>query len=142
MGRRVATAVLLVVLAATGRAAAADPFKVIVNAKVTGKAIRRDALADIFLGRAERWGDGRTVSPVDLSTTSAVRESFTHSVLEMTVLSVRVYWTRAISSGHYPPPTRSGDDDVVAFVAKNAGGVGYVSEQATLPDTVKVLDVQ
>ena len=141
MRRGFATLVLLTLIGAT-RPAAAESFKVIVNAKVAGRTIRRDSLAEIFLGRAERWIDGRPVTPVDLSTTSPVRESFTKGVLEMTVLSVRVYWTRTISMGHFPPPTRPSDDEVVAFVARNAGGIGYVSEQATLPETVKVVAVQ
>jgi ABC-type phosphate transport system substrate-binding protein len=144
MRRTVAWSFLALLLLATsnGGADTAEAFKVIVNVKVPGKAIRRESVADIFLGRADRWGDGRPVSPIDLSTTSDVRDAFTRSVLDMTILSVRVYWTRALSSGHYPPPTRTSDDEVVAYVSKNAGGIGYVSEHATLPDTVKVVGVQ
>jgi len=142
MKRGLATLGLLLLMAGARPAAAAEPFKVIVNVKVAGKAIRRDSLAGIFLGRAERWGDGRPVSPVDLSTTSPVRESFTKAALEMTVLSVRVYWTRTITAGHFPPPTRTRDEEVVAFVATHPGGIGYVSGQAALPETVKVVTLQ
>jgi len=71
-----------------------------------------------------------------------VRESFTKAALEMTVLSVRVYWTRTITAGHFPPPTRTRDEEVVAFVATHPGGIGYVSEQAMLPETVKVVTLQ
>jgi ABC-type phosphate transport system substrate-binding protein len=140
--RRGLVTLALLLVAGIRPAVAVEPFRVIVNAKVAGKAIRRDSLSQIFLGRIDRWGDGRPIAVVDLTTTSPVRESFSRAVVEMSVLSVRAYWTRTISSGHFPPPTRTRDDEVVAFVSTHAGGIGYVSEQATLPETVKVVAVQ
>jgi len=143
MRRRATTWVLgLIVLVGTRPVASAEPFTVIINTKVAGKAIRRDSLSDIFLGHTERWADGRPIDVVDLTTTSPVRESFSRTVLEMPVLGVRVYWTRTAATGHLPPPTRSSDDEVIAFVSSHAGGIGYVSSQATLPDTVKAVAVE
>jgi len=135
-------AVVALWLASVASARAAEPFKVIVNARMTGHVISKQSIGQAFLGRAERWSDGRPIAPVDLSTTSAVRSAFSQSVLDMTVLAVRQYWTRTLASGHFPPPVRTTDEDVIAFVAGRVGAIGYVSADALLPDTVRAVAVQ
>jgi ABC-type phosphate transport system substrate-binding protein len=122
--------------------ASAAPFTVIVNAGVRGKTITKETLTQVFLGRIERWADGRPISPVDLSVTSEVRKAFSQDALGMSVLNVRGQWLRAISAGHMPPLTRATDEEVIAFVAASAGGIGYVAEGAVLPATVKVIVVE
>jgi ABC-type phosphate transport system substrate-binding protein len=135
-------ALVLIALAGSRLASAADSFKVVVNARMAGRAISRETLAQVYLGRVERWSDGKPIAAVDLSTTSPVRAAFSQAVLGMSVLSVRQYWTRTIASGHLPPMARSTDDDVIAFVSGRTGGVGYVSADALLPDTVRAVAVQ
>jgi len=135
-------AVVSLCLLGAASARAAEPFKVIVNARMTGRAISRQSIAQVFLGRVERWGDGHAIAPVDLSTTSTTRAAFSQAVLDMSVLAVRQYWTRTIASGHFPPPVRTADEDVIAFVAGRPGAIGYVSAEALLPDTVRVVAVQ
>jgi ABC-type phosphate transport system substrate-binding protein len=142
MKTRLAAVLVSIVIAGARPADAGDAFKVIVNSKVTGQAVSRETLSQVFLGRVERWSDGKPVSPVDLSTTSPVRAAFSQTVLGMSILSVRQYWTRSIASGHVPPMSRSTDEDVIAFVSSRTGGVGYVSADAILPDTVRALAVQ
>lgn len=138
-----AFAVLAVLaVAAAASANASDPFKVIVNPKVAGKVISRDALAQIFLGKAKSWGDGRAIAAVDLSSTSSVREAFSSAVLGMPVAGVKAHWLRSLGQGARPPVTRQSDEDVIAFVAAEPGGVGYVSETAVVPPTVREVPVQ
>jgi ABC-type phosphate transport system substrate-binding protein len=142
MKSRLAAALVLIALAGPRPAAAADSFKVIVNAKMAGRAISRETLSQVYLGRVERWGDGKPIAAVDLSTTSPVRAAFSQTVLGMSVLGVRQYWTRTIATGHAPPMARSTDEDVIAFVSGRMGGVGYVSTDAVLPDSVHAVVVQ
>jgi ABC-type phosphate transport system substrate-binding protein len=142
MKTRLAAVLVSIVIAGARPAAAGDGFKVIVNAKLTGQAVSRETLAQVFLGRVERWSDGKQVAPVDLTTTSPVRAAFSQTVLGMSILSVRQHWTRSIASGRVPPMARSTDEDVIAFVSTRMGGVGYVSADAILPDTVRALAVQ
>jgi ABC-type phosphate transport system substrate-binding protein len=139
MKTRLAAAVLLLSMVGAS-ARAADAFKVIVNARLGGKAISRETLSAIYLGRVERWGDGHEIAAIDLSTTSPVRASFSQDVLGMSVLAVRQHWTRMIAtSDHFPPLTRDNDEAVIAFVAARSGGVGYVSPDAVLPDSVRAV---
>jgi ABC-type phosphate transport system substrate-binding protein len=142
MKSRLAATLVLVALAGPRPAAAADAFKVIVNARMTGRTVSRETLTQVYLGKAERWGDGKPVTAVDLSTTSPVRASFSQAILGMSVVSVRMYWTRTMVSDHFPPMVRSTDEDVIAFVSSRTGSVGYVSADAVLPDTVRAVVVQ
>ena len=142
MKTKLAAVLLSIVIAGSRPADAGDAFKVIVNAKLTGQAVSRETLAQVFLGRVDRWGDGKPIAAVDQSTTSPVRAAFSQAVLNMSILSVRQYWTRSIASGRVPPLARSTDEDVIAFVSSRTGGVGYVSAEAILPDSVRALAVQ
>jgi ABC-type phosphate transport system substrate-binding protein len=142
MKSRLAAALVLIALAGPRPAVAAESFKVIVNSRMTGRAVSRETLAQVYLGKVERWGDGKPIAAVDLSTTSPVRAAFSQEVLGLSVLGVRQHWTRTIASGHVPPLARATDEEVIAFVSARSGAVGYVSADAVLPDTVQVVTVQ
>ena len=142
MKSRLATILVLIALAGPRPAAAADSFKVIVNSRMTGRTVSRETLSQVYLGKVERWGDGKPIAAVDLSTTSPVRAAFSQGVLGMSVVAVRMHWTRSMVSDHFPPMVRSTDEDVIAFVSARTGAVGYVSAEAVLPDTVHVVTVQ
>lgn len=139
----IAAVPLAVLLAAAAPAAAQDPgYKVVVHPSNPGAVIRKPMLAGIFLGKNQRWGDGSPIVPVDQSAQSAVRAKFVRDVMNQSVAAVMTYWSRQISGGMRPPVVKSTDKDVVEFVAKNAGSIGYVSSGATLPPTVKLLKVE
>lgn len=124
-------------------AAEGPAFRVIVNAANPVNEITREQAATLFLERRARWSHGATVSPVDQSTTSAVRESFSTEVLGRPVMAVQAYWQqRILAAREIPPPVKSGDDDVIAHVGKNKGGIGYVSGDAALPPTVKLVRIR
>jgi ABC-type phosphate transport system substrate-binding protein len=142
---RIVGCALLALTSAVGSARAEqslEAFKVIVNPGVAGGMVNRGVLAEIYLGKAQRWGDGTRIVPVDLSATSAVREAFSTAVLGMPVDAVKVHWLRTIHSGKLPPRIKPSDQDVIAAVAAEPGGVGYVSSDAIVPETVHVVAVQ
>ena len=120
--------------------AAAD-FRMIVNPQVKGSQIPRAVLKSIFLKQALKWGDGRPVAPVDQSVQSPVRRLFTTDVLGQGIVEVQVYWQRKIGAGLVPPPVKTSDEDIVAFVASTPGAIGYVSAGAPLPDSVREVSV-
>ena len=101
MSRGIPTVAAGLVLVAAVAVPATEPvaFKIIVNAKVTGGTIARDAVAQVYLGKARRWADGTTVVAVDLSSTSAVRQAFSEAVLAMPVDAVKNYWLRMLANG-------------------------------------------
>jgi len=134
---------LAVSLAAPALAVAADDFVVIVHPSVTGASIRRPDLAAVFLKKAARWGSGGSAIPVDQSGTSPVRESFSKAVLGMPVAAAVQFWQKQMfeTKPLRPPVVRGSDAEVIAFVAKTEGAVGYVSKTATLPPGVRTIAV-
>lgn len=131
-------------LAASARATAAEPFVVVVNPSVQGTNVRRADLAAVFLKKATRWGDGSLAIPVDQSATSPVREAFSGTVLQMPATAVVQYWQRQLMTAPTaarPPTVKPSDAEVLAYVAKTKGAVAYVSADARLPPGVKSLAV-
>ena len=129
-------------LAAAVPSPAADEFVVIVHPSVAGTSVRRSDLAAVFL-KSARWGTGATAVPVDQSGTSAVRSAFSEAVLGMPVATAVQYWQRQMFQPNplRPPAVKGTDAEVIAFVAKTEGAVGYVSKAATLPAGVKTVAV-
>jgi ABC-type phosphate transport system substrate-binding protein len=122
-------------------AAGETSFIVIVHPEVQGTQIRRAILSSIFLGDVKRWGDGRTVHPVDRSLNSPLREHFTRQVLTVPPDSLQYYWNGKIMKGALPPPVKQTDEEVLEYVAKTQGAIGYVSADVEVPASVKPLVV-
>jgi ABC-type phosphate transport system substrate-binding protein len=118
-------------------------FKVIAHPSVAGATVSRAVLGAVFLGRVERWGNGTRIVPVDLSAMSSIRGAFSETVLGMPTVAVRRYWEqRLMSAGGTPPMVKGSDEAVIEAVAGNAGAIGYVSAETSIPETVRVLAVQ
>jgi ABC-type phosphate transport system substrate-binding protein len=132
-----------VLLAGPTLSPAADDFVLIVHPSVPGARLRRPALAAIFLRQAMSWGGGQAVVPVDQSGASAVRKAFSDKVLGMPVATALQYWQKQAfaMSPLRPPVVKSSDAEVIAFVAKTEGAVGYVSRAAELPPEVKPIEL-
>jgi ABC-type phosphate transport system substrate-binding protein len=130
------------ILSATAHSAAtAEAVRVIVHPQVKGTQVPRAVLSSIFLRQAKHWGDGSPVVPVDQSVQSPVRRLFCSRMLGQPLMDVQVYWQRKLSSGVMPPPVKTSDDEVIAFVAATPGAIGYVSPDANVPQTVKTIEV-
>ncbi len=134
--------IALVVFAGESPAAGADPdLCVIVHPSVEGTRIPRRVVSSIFLREAARWGNRLSVAPVDQSLNSAVRATFSNVVLETPIEGIPALWHRRMRNGITPPPVKSSDEDVIAYVAKTKGAIGYVSLTTALPTTVRPVDI-
>lgn len=123
-------------------ARASSSFVVIVNPKNPTSTASRDFLSAAFLKRTTRWSDGEAIRPVDQRPSSTVRKAFSESVLKRSVVAVRNYWQQRIFSGRdVPPPELDSDREVVEYVLKNRGAVGYVSSGAATGEA-KVISVK
>jgi ABC-type phosphate transport system substrate-binding protein len=134
---------MALVLAAAVPSPAADEFVVVVHPSVAGTNVHRSDLAAVFMKKATRWGTGAPAVPVDQSGTSAVRSAFSQAVLGMPVTTAVQYWQKQMfeTSPLRPPAVKGSDAEVIAFVAKTEGAVGYVSRAAALPAGVKAVAV-
>jgi len=121
-----------VAVAAVSMAAPAQ-FVIIVHASNPAASVNRKFLADAFLKKTTRWDHGETIKPVDQVPDSSVRRTFSEQILKRSVAAVRSYWQQVIFAGNgVPPPELNADDDVVQYVLKHVGAVGYVSSTANL----------
>jgi len=136
------SAVALCAAMAATAATAAEGYSIVVPADHRGEAISRKDLADVFLERATRWSNGDPIHVVDQSLRSDVRVAFTHDVLKMSSLAVMSYWQQQLSrGGKRPPPVRGSDAEVLEFIAKTPGSIGYVSPDTPVVEGVKALQV-
>lgn len=141
--RRTAAILVLVAFAAGAPAAlfAAEGFKVVGNPATTPDTISKRDISRIFLKQRTRWPDGQDAEPVDQARTTAVHEVFLREVLGKTPAQVESHWQAQIFSGRANlPQVFNSDADVVDFVRRNRGAVGYVSADAST-DGVKVVRV-
>jgi len=108
-------------------------YQVIVHPKNPLTSVGRKFLEDAFLKKTTRWAHDKVIRPADLTPKSPVRRRFSKEVLDRSIAAVKAYWQQRIFSGHdVPPPELDTDEQVVAFVLKHDGAVGYVSGTANL----------
>lgn len=100
------------------------------------EAVDRQFIEDAFLKRKTTWPTGVAIRPVDLAPSSPLRRQFSDEVLRRPVDAVRSYWQQRLFAGRdLPPPEVAGDDEVVRFVLREKGAIGYVSGSAALQGT-------
>lgn len=93
----------------------------------------------IFLGKLKKFGDGSSVTPVNLAAGSPVREAFEKNALGKSSSQIKAYWSKQVFSGKGKPPKELGSDaDVINFVSSNPGAIGYV-DAGSVNDSVKVI---
>ena len=117
-----------ILLLAAATSANAAPFYVVVNEANSISSLSYGELSDLFLKKSSRWADGSQVEPVDQRESSPVREIFTRNAHRKSEAAVRAFWQLRIFSGRdVPPPEKSSDAEVIAYVRNNPNGIGYVS---------------
>jgi ABC-type phosphate transport system substrate-binding protein len=120
-------------LFAQGTSPGGPPYRIIVNDSNPVDSVERRFLADAFLKKVTVWSSGEVIRPVDLPPNSPIRRKFSDDVMKRSVEAVKSYWQQHIFAGHdLPPPELSTEDDVIAYVVKHPGAVGYVSASADL----------
>lgn len=111
----------------TSRGAAAEGgILVIANPRVPVASVSIQELAAIYLLRFTIWPDGQPIVPVNRRAGSTLRKRFSRIVLKQPPLALANYWTQMYYEGKNPPLILGSDRDVVLFVRKVPGAIGYV----------------
>jgi ABC-type phosphate transport system substrate-binding protein len=132
----------LLTLPARGAGQGAESFRVIVNPTNPVVSLSAKEASDLLMSKTNRWPDNTPVKPVDQSTTSPVRVAFTRDVHGKKIDAVVNYWQQVIFSGRgLPPPAKTSDQEVLAYVKANPGAIGYVSLEAPVAG-VKVVPIK
>jgi ABC-type phosphate transport system substrate-binding protein len=106
---------------------AALEVQVIANPDCPATTLRNDDLADLYLGKKSKWGNGAkavVLTNANLEET----ERFLAQHLERTPAAFSAAWKRLVFTGKGTPPAEARDDrDMIELVRKTPGAIGYVS---------------
>jgi hypothetical protein len=112
----------LAVLGLASSLAQAEVF-VICN---SGTQISAGEIKEVFTGDKQFAGSTKLV-PID---NGPAQEAFLSSALKMDAGRYNTIWTKkSFREGLVPPAVKSGDTEVLDFVRKSPGAVGYVTSQ-------------
>ncbi len=119
---------------------AAD-LKIIANASVGASSVSTDELKGVFLATKTSLSDGSHVEPV-LEKGGPLHEAFVKEYLGKTDSALQAYYRSLVFTGKASMPKMLGADaEVVAYVAKTKGAIGYVGAGASTAG-VKTLEVR
>ena len=92
----------------------------------SGTQISGAEIKDVFTGEKQVAGSTKLI-PVD---NGAVQEAFLSTALKMDSARYKTIWTKkSFREGMNAPAVKSGDTEVLDFVRKTPGAVGYVGSQ-------------
>jgi len=138
MMKRIALTLLGLALNLSVNGAVADVVAV-VSARNPVASLSRHQIADIFLGKAQRFPDGRPAVPVDQREGAAERDAFYLEVTGRSPAQIKAYWSKIIFTGRgQPPPEVSNSRQVKQFIAEHPNAIGYIDDKL-VDDSVRVL---
>jgi len=74
----------------------------VVSAENSVTALNKSQLADIFLGKTNRFPDGTQAAPIDQAEGSAARNEFYDKIVGKTAAQIKAYWSKIIFTGRGP----------------------------------------
>ncbi len=132
---------ILFLLVSAAMPARAGSIVVIAHDQVPFSSLTADELQRIFLGKKTFWNGGRRIVPVCLKQ-GQTHESFLRSFMDMTGSQFDIFWRQAVFTGTgNPPKAFQRESDVIEFVRKTPGGLGYI-DSATSHAALKIIKVK
>ena len=140
MKKQATLSLLALLLAAVPLTAQEGEFQVVVSSSNPSSSIAKSQLAALFMKKTTTWDHGVKAMPIDQALKSAARKAFSRQVHDKEVANIASYWQRQIFKGRgTPPPEAGSDSEVLDFVGRNSGAIGYVSSDTSLGSGVKAL---
>ena len=120
--------------------AANDDLVIIANPGLDDNSIEQKDLQRIYLGKQTRWEDNTSIVPVMLKS-GPLQDEFIEGYLDRSIQRFATYWRQMVFTGKgVPPKSFASESDLVDFVARTPGSVGFAST-GTNVSGVKVLAV-
>ncbi|SCY87378.1 hypothetical protein [Desulfoluna spongiiphila] len=116
----------------------AEQLRVIGNRSVPVASLEQREIRDIYLGKKKVWENGMRVQFVVLGK-GATRDAFLNKYLKKNHNTFNRYWKKKVFTGGGQAPKSFGKErDLVEYVEKTKGAIGFVSSAAAT-DQVKIL---
>jgi len=115
-------------------ASEAITFLVVVHTSNPRSEMTKEEISNLFLKKITRWEEtGKLVYPVNQLKNSPARKEFSRKVHEKKIKAIKAYWQQQIFSGRKVPPVEKySDQEILEYVARKTGAVGYVSASADI----------
>jgi ABC-type phosphate transport system substrate-binding protein len=111
----------------------------VVSAKSTVGPLTKSQVADIFLGRVNRFPDGATAIPIDQPEGSDARNQFYESFAGKSPAQIKAFWSKIVFTGRGQPPKAVADGaELKKLIAANPTAIGYI-EASQVDATVRAL---
>jgi ABC-type phosphate transport system substrate-binding protein len=130
---------LIAVALSLASAVAMADVVAVVSAKNSVAVLNKSQLADIFLGKTNRFPDGTQAAPIDQAEGSAVRDEFYDKIVGKTAAQIKAYWSKIIFTGRgQPPPTVSSASEMKKRISENPAAIGYI-DSSMVDDSLRVV---
>ena len=111
----------------------------VVSAKSPITALDKSQVADLFLGKTNRFPNGVQAVPIDQAEGQAVRDEFYDKILGRTSAQMKAYWSKIIFTGRgQPPPTVSSDIEMKKRISENPAAIGYI-DRSLVDNSVRIV---
>lgn len=135
------TQLVLAAAVLSANAAWGAEVKIIANPSVGATSVTSDELRGVFLATKSSLSDGSHVEPVLLKS-GAVHDAFLRDYVGKTDSALETYYRSLVFTGKGSMPKAFATDaQVVSYVEKTKGAIGYVSAGASTGGA-KVIDVK
>jgi ABC-type phosphate transport system substrate-binding protein len=130
VARRTALAAVALALELAAAATAGAEVVAVVSAHSSVRTLSRGEIADIFLGRTDRFPNGDAAVPIDQAEGSASRDEFYAKFADKSPAQIKAFWSKIIFTGRgQPPKTVAGGAEVKKLIAANPDAIGYIDEK-------------
>ena len=111
----------------------------VVSARSTVTTLSKSQVADLFLGRANRFPNGVRAIPIDQVDGSVVHDEFYAKFADKTAAQLKAYWSKIIFTGRgQPPPAVSNSVEMKRRLIENPAAIGYM-EQNLVDSSIRVV---
>lgn len=116
---------------------------VVVNAKSKVDKLTPDEVINIFMGRYRQLPSGIAALPIDQPETLPDKARFYRLLVNKDLAEINAYWARLIFSGKTSPPHQARSaEEVIDWLAKQKGAVGYIERGQADPRVRIVLELE
>ncbi len=119
-------------------------YNIIVNATNSVSEMTKAQISNLFLKKVTKWGNGKTVLPVNLGQSSVIRKQFSKEVIGKATPVLEAYWQQQVFSGREVPPLEKlSAAEVIKYIQDNPDAIGYISKATKLGKSkVKILRIK
>lgn len=121
---------LLALFQAGGALGRAGDLVVVVNAGSGVERMSREEVINLFMGRTRKLPTGLTALRVDQTGSSPDRAHFYRALVGKELSEINAYWARLLFSGQASPPRQlNNEGEVLEFLRRHRGAIGYVDRR-------------